>query len=207
MEDRTVFHEPKPPSHPSPSSEESDYRTPPEEPWGHKIENYLVDVMKTCNEKADQHDDAGYLFKAKKVQWGLPMVIVPALFSPVSLMIGWNRGDTCENITAADYITAFGFMLTAFFTAVHGFFDYGVKYQTHFNHSYLFSGISSKIKSELVKRRKFRRQADVFMIEIEKELDYALRSEPILPKSITKKNRRKMTRRTSHIPLPIDEPV
>lgn len=204
MEEKTVFHTKH--QH-SPSTEDSDYKTPSEEPWGHRIENYLVEVMKTCEEKAIFHDDAGYHFKSKKVQWGLPMVIVPALFSPVSLMIGWNRGDTCADITAADYVTAFGFMLTAFFTAVHGFFDYGVKYQTHFNHSYLFSGICSKIKSELVKHRQFRRQADVFMIEIEKELDYALRSEPILPKSITKKNKPSLSKRRSQVPLPRVEEV
>lgn len=208
-EQKTIFHTRQPDeslvSRQSPSSSPaSDYKTQTEEPWGHRIENYLMEVLKTCDEKSGLHDDAGYHFKAKKVQWGLPMIIVPALFSPLSLMIGWNRGDTCDQITLADYITAFGFMLTAFFTAVHGFFDYGVKYQVHFNHSYMFGSISSKIKSEMVKHRKFRRQADVFMLEIEKELDYALRSEPILPKSITKKNKsNKLSKRRSHMMLPL----
>lgn len=188
----TIIHVGK--KEPSPSSTtsttSSNFRTAREEPWCSQIEKYMNEVVKLCDEKANQHDEAGYFFKSKKVTWGLPMVIVPAIFSPVSLMMGWNRGDTCDTITASDYINASGFMFTAFFTAVYGFFDYGVKYQTHFNHSYMFGSISSKIKAELVKHRRFRRQADVFMVEINMELDNAVRNEPILPKSILKKETR-----------------
>jgi len=170
----------------SPSSMAStDFNTDREEPWGSDIEQYLMDVAKLSDEKASIHDDSGYHFKKKKADWGLPMVIIPAICSPISLMIGMARGDTCDTFTAADYFAATGFMLTAIFTAVYQFYDYGVKYQLHFNHAYIFSSISSKIKGKLVRNRKFREPADVFMTEVNMELDYAERTEPPPPKSIS----------------------
>ncbi len=169
----------------SPSTSSSaNFRTVKEEPWGRRIESYLLDVMKACEEKSSQHDEAGYFFKSKKVKWGLPMVIVPAICSPLSLMLAAIRGGECGEFTVSDYLNSLGFMVTALFTAVYGFFDYGMKYQQHFNHSYIFGRINSKVKAEMVKHRKFRRQADVFMVEVNMELDNAIRNEPILPKSI-----------------------
>jgi len=179
----------------SPSSKLSDdFKTAREEPWGTRIEKYLREAVKLCDEKENQHEEAGYHFKNRKSRWGLPTIIVPALFAPITLMVGWGRGDTCSNITTADYVSAFGFMITAFFTGVYEFYNYGVKYQKHFNHAYIFGSISSKINAEMIRGRKFRLPADVFMVEINMEIDNAMRNEPILPKFLLKKGKGEKTK-------------
>ena len=193
----------------TPSTSSTNFRTVKEEPWGSRIEKYLREVMKLCEEKSQLHDEAGYFFKKKKNTWGVPMVLVPAIFSPLTLMIAWNRNDTCDTITFADYFNAIGFMLTAFFTTVYGWYDYGMKYQLHFNHAYIFGSIHSKIKAEMVKHRRFRLNADVFMVQINMELDNAIRNEPVLPKSIIKKDKEEnhgngMKKRFSNIVPPMN---
>jgi len=174
----------------SPSGVSStNFRTMREEPWDHRIEDYMKKLLNICYEKSNFHNEAGYHFKAKRNMWGLPTVLIPAMLSPISLMVGWAYKDTCNTITASDYISAVGFMLTAIFTAVYSFFGFGERYTQHFNAAAVYDSIISEVEAELVKHRQFRMQADVFTIRIKMQVDFAAQHEPLIPKRILEKNK------------------
>jgi hypothetical protein len=162
------------------------------EPWDEGIEAYMTKTVEICTMNANLHSDTGYYYKYKRVLWGLPAILIPIVMSPISLMVGWSKGDTCANITASDYINACGFLITGVLSGVYSFFDYGTKMQVHFQHAGLYDLIKSDIETEMVKHRPYRIHADVFMTRVKMLMDQAAQTEPIIPQGILKRN--KMTK-------------
>ena len=159
-----------------------------EETWNTTIEEYLSQVRQSCKEHSKLNNDSGYHFKRLKVRYGLPAVMIPVIMSPISLMVGWATEDSCDKITAADYLNTMGFLLAATFSGISQYFDYGERTRDHFNVSLLFDGVISDIELELTKARIFRIQADVFLCKISQRVAEALRIEPIIPGTVLQKN-------------------
>lgn len=116
-----------------------------EESWSNRNEEYLRNIIYECNKKADQHERAGYLFKAKNTYWGLPLVLLPTIMSPISILIE-NNEDVSK------YINAFAFLTTGVIGGVYSFFKFGEKMSEHFNMSARYTDVKTDIELELVKK-------------------------------------------------------
>ena len=158
------------------------------EPWDNAIEAYMAKTIEICMMNSRLHMDTGYHYKKKRVMWGLPAILVPVVMSPISLMVGWDRGDTCANITTSDYLNACGFLLTGVLTGVYNFFDFSTRTAEHFHHAGRYDLIKSDIESEMVKHRQYRIHADVFMTRIKMLMDNAAQTEPVIPQKILERN-------------------
>lgn len=148
-----------------------------EEKWSELNEAYMRHMINVCKTKASQHEQAGYLFKKRNTRWGLPLVILPVVMSPISILID-------ENDEVSKYVNACAFLVTGVIGGVYSFFKYGEKMSNHFNFSTRYSDVVSDIEIELVKGREFRVQLDVFSTRVHMLVDNLANTEPVLPKGI-----------------------
>ena len=165
-----------------------------EEQWGKQNELYMNMMITVCKNRAAQHEQAGYYFKGKNTNWGLPLVLVPVIMSPISVLI-----DGFDDVSK--YINAVAFMTTGVLGGVVSFFKYGEKMSNHFNFSTRYSDIVTDIESELVKGRNYRMQLDVFSTRIKMMVDNLANTEPTLPKHIIEDPKFKLTEKFTYAPI------
>jgi hypothetical protein len=147
-----------------------------DEKWGDRNESYTRYLINLCNNKLNQHNQAGYYFKKKNTRWGLSMVLLPVIMSPVSILV--------EKYPINTYVNATAFILTGILSATVNFYKYGEKMSNHFNYSSRFEDIKTDLEVELVKERPFRSAYDVFSTKIHMRIDSLLNGSPNLPKFI-----------------------
>ena len=148
-----------------------------EEKWSSVNEAYMRYMSGVCKTKSAQHEKAGYSFKSKNTCWGLPLVLVPIMMSPISILID-------EESNASKYVNASAFLVTGFIGGVYSFFKYGEKMSNHFNFSARYADVASDIELELIKGREFRTQLDVFSTRIHMMVDNLANTEPVIPSHI-----------------------
>ena len=158
-----------------------------EEPWNDNIEKYFYNLREECVLHSQLNNDAGYHFKRKKNNWGLPSVLIPVIMAPISLMVGWSTNNTCSNITASDYINSIGYLAAGIVSGVYSYFNFGERTAKHFSVALLYDMIISEINMEMTKGVKFRVQADVFMVRITMLIASATNEEPTIPSFILAK--------------------
>lgn len=163
-----------------------------EESWSDVNEEYLRSIMHECNIKADKHERAGYSFKSKNTYWGLPLVLLPTIMSPISILIE-------NNTETSKYVNALAFLTTGVIGGVYSFFKFGEKMSDHFNISTRYTDVKTDIELELVKKREFRMQLDVFITRIHMVIDNLSNNEPILPLNIL--NDKNYTKNYNILPL------
>jgi hypothetical protein len=147
-----------------------------EEPWNDNLEQYMMDFIYDAKRRSAQHESAGYYFKKLNTRWGLPLVLVPVVMSPVSLMIDKTDG--------AEYVQACAFMLSGLIAGVYSFFRYGEKLERHFGFAGRYGDVVTDIEAILVRGRQFRGPADVFSTKIKMVMDNLSLTEPTLPRFI-----------------------
>ncbi len=166
---------------------ESSNMTPPPplaDPWSTKIQTYVENIKSDCLLKSEQHSEAGHHFRKLDIRWGLPSILIPATFAPLSVYA--NFWDTEENsVKPGDYIGTLGLFLTSIFTGVSGFFQYGQRSGKHYLYSAKYTDIATDIDAELIKKKEFRISADVFVQTIKMKYDNLIFGEPVVPKFIT----------------------
>ena len=156
-----------------------------EEKWSSLNELYMRNMIKLCKVKSSQHEQAGYSFKQKNTIWGLPIVLVPVIMSPVSLLLE-------SSVPTAKYVNAGAFLVTGLISGVYSFFKFGEKMTNHFNFSARYTDVASDVELELVKGREFRTQLDVFATRIHMIVDNLSNTEPVLPKGIAEDKKYKL---------------
>ena len=155
-----------------------------EEEWNAENEKFMKELSNQCSEQSQRHAEAGYVFKQKNTTWGLPMVLLPVIMSPVSLLI--------QDEEASVYINALAFLATGVVGGVYSFFKYGEKMTNHFNYSGRYADIVSDIELELKRGPEFRTTWDVFSTKIHMRMDNLASTEPVLPKNISNKSYKKI---------------
>ena len=160
----------------------SDFRM--EGPWSQEIEDFMVEWKNMCKLKSNLHSKAGYIYKKKNAQWGLPTILIPISMSPISIMIGH---DACINeLNWQTIFNSCAFLISGIFSGVYSFFKYGEKMEQFFNFSARYYDVVTEIEAELIKERKFRVPADVFITRIKMLIDNLFKTEPIIPSSLNK---------------------
>lgn len=142
-------------------------------------------MIKLCKVKSSQHEQTGYSFKQKNTIWGLSLVLVPVIMSPVSLLLE-------SSVPAAKYVNAGAFLVTGLIGGVYSFFKFDEKMTNHFNFSARYSDVASDVELELIKGREFRTQLDVFATRIHMIVNNLSNTEPVLPKGIAEDKKYKL---------------
>jgi hypothetical protein len=172
-----------------PSEKSSDSSTPPPrltDPWTHEIDTYMKDLRNDSEKKQNDHAEAGHHFRRLEIKWALPSILSPAVCAPLILLVANATNDSCAKVTLTDYVATVGFAVTAFFTTIHNYFRYGNRTALHNMYSAKYSDIVTDIDSEIIKKRRFRAPADVFMATMKMKYDNLVFGEPIVPKFIEK---------------------
>jgi len=154
------------------------------DPWSKKIDGFMQTLRAEAVKKRDDHALAGHHFRKLEIRWRLPSVLTPAVLAPIILLVGMATSDSCDTITPTDYISTVGFALTAFFTSINNFFRYGNLSAKHHLFSAKYSDIVTDIDAEVIKQRKFRMSADVFLTIMKMKYDNLVFGEPVVPRFI-----------------------
>lgn len=158
--------------------------TPPpglSDPWTQRTNDYLMRLRQCAEEKHRLHDLTGYHFRQLDVRWGVPAIIIPAACSPLVVLMGYISPESCHSIPASDYIASIGFLLSTIVNGIYGFFKFGQRSTQHYMYSAKYSDIITDIDTELIKKKQFRINADLFVATIKMKYDNLIFGEPIIP--------------------------
>ena len=134
-----------------------------DENWTDENEALAREWLAAAKEASAAHNKAGKSNKFKHVVTGLPAILIPSVFAPLTAALGNREG--------IEYVSMSGFIATGIFTGVNTFFGYARKHQRHNDFSARFSDLVTDIQYELAKQRRFRSQPDQFLTRIQMRLD------------------------------------
>lgn len=161
--------------------------TPPDavsDPWTSSINEYVIDIKNLSSKKSKQHELSGHYFRKMEIRWVLPSILVPTVFGPIVLLIGNIEKDSDDMVTITDYVSTTGFILTSVLNSISNFYRYGNRSQDHYMYSAKYSDIVTDIEAELIKKKKYRTNADVFVTTVKMRLDHLTFGEPVIPSDI-----------------------
>jgi hypothetical protein len=151
------------------------------DPWTDKIKRYTERIQGDAERKMLEHSRAGHYYRSREVRWVIPSMLVPVCFSPLVLISKYAYGDTCEMVTASDYVAAGGLLLSSFLTVVCGFFKYGERSALHHTYAAKYSDVVTDIAAEVIKKKQFRVNADLFVATMRIKYDNLVFGEPVVP--------------------------
>ena len=157
------------------SSSDEDYHRE-EEQWNRNSEVLIEEWLEEIYSQREKLKAAGYHFNRLKKIITLPTLIIPAILAPLTATFSNN-----PNIT---YVTTCGFVFVGLFSVLVQYNDYDKKELCAFDYVAKYAELYTDIRSELVKKKRFRQQLDVFTMRIISKLDGLNASCPMIPKSI-----------------------
>lgn len=143
-----------------------------EEIYTEENEKLLRAWLKIANEKNKAHKLKGRHHKKMHECFGLPSVLLPIIFTPISGL--WSEENWMR------YANVVVLATTGILSGVHAFFDYARKSQLHFQYDALYADLSTTIMVELAKERSIRIRADRFIEMIQSKIDNLGANEPLL---------------------------
>lgn len=150
-----------------------------EEPWTSRGECLIFKWNKDINMSKKMHEESGYYYKKMRKRWGLPAIVLPAVMAPFSAVFADSVWIKYVNVTS--------FMIVAFMSGIDSFFSFATRKERHFNHASRYAELATTIESELLKKKRFRIQSDVFTTQIRMRYDMLNTIAPIIPMGILKK--------------------
>lgn len=148
-----------------------------EEPWSDNAEKLMREFVHSVYVSHKKHELAGYYYKRLRKLWGLPCVLIPSVMAPIT-----NVFAEYKNI---QYVNTGAFILTAIFTGVDSFFSFNLRRERHFTYSARFGELHHEMQIEMIKKREFRMQSDLFMSRMQMRMDTLEGNAPVLPKFIS----------------------
>lgn len=144
----------------------------PEERWHTTLDQLAREYRDVSAVASEQHDRAGYGARMKHIVFGLPAPVIGIVVAAVAAL--WISPDAVYFVVPLSSIGSI-------FAAVHTFFDYGGKAQSHWDYSARYGGVCSKIDATLARDVDFRTPPDAFFAEVRTELGHLNGTAPQLP--------------------------
>lgn len=135
-----------------------------DENWTDQTESLAMEWKETAQKASVAHNKAGLSNKFKHAVTGLPVVIIPTIFAPLTAALG-------SSTPGIEYVSMAGFIATGIMGGVNGFFGYNQKHQRHMDFSARYGDVVSDIQYELAKGRQFRTQPDQFLMRMQMKMD------------------------------------
>ena len=158
----------------TPSSDEDYHRE--EELWNRNSELLIEEWLDEIYSQREKLKIAGYYFNNLKKVFSLPTLIIPAILAPLNATFASNPD--------IHYVNTFGFVLVGLFSVLVQYNDYDKRELHAFEYVSKYAELYTDIRSELVKKKRFRQQLDVFTARIMSKLDSLNASCPMIPKDI-----------------------
>ena len=155
------------------------------EAWTSKISDYVKHVRDECVLKQKQHEACGHYFRNLELLLTLPLILIPSLSGPLVILIATITDDNCAILTTTDYFATGAFILTSIFSNLTSFFKFGTRSTMHFMYSSKYSDMCTDIEAEIIKTKKYRINASVFITTIKMKFDNLVFGEPVIPIKIT----------------------
>lgn len=137
--------------------------------WEKREEKIFFKWLENCRIKTKKHDNKSKLCKIKYGICSIPSITIPIIVSGLSSSISC---DSTENSILM--------MITALFTCVNTFFNYGKRQEKHEQYSNKYFELANEIESELSKPKRHRIACDVYMEKIKQKYNNLHATEPNL---------------------------
>jgi hypothetical protein len=151
-----------------------------EEPWSEKNESLLMQWKTEILVSKGLHEKAGYFCKRMRKYWAIPSIILPATMAPLSSVFAdtdWIK-----------YLNMVSFIGVAIIGGLDSFFKYATRKEKHFNHAARYGELMTSIQTELFKKKKFRTQCDVYMMQISMSYNLLNSTAPDIPDFLLKQH-------------------
>ena len=123
--------------------------------WEAREEDYFKKIIDECNQQGKLHRRKGKLFKKLYMTFGVPTILIPIILSGIT-----------EEIKHRPLLNSMLLMSTGIISGISGFFNFGRKYQEHFDFENKYNGLSQEIETELTKPKKNRVAVDIYLERI-----------------------------------------
>jgi hypothetical protein len=146
-----------------------------EEPWSDEYVELIRVALHRVIETAEHHEFTAHALHRKDVMWGLPHILIPIIMSPLSMMADF------EQVGNLKYIHSAMFLVSGLTSAVHSYFAFATKTDSHFLHSTKYYELASDIEIQLSKSVQFREPVDTVMLKIQMTRKFLAQSGPNIP--------------------------
>ena len=137
--------------------------------WEEREEKIFEKWLKNCKIKSVKHEKKAKICKIKYGMCSIPSITIPIIVSGLSSSISC---DSTENSILM--------MVTALFTCINTFFNYGKRQEKHEQYSNKYFELANEIESELSKPKRHRIACDVYLEKIKQKVNNLYATEPNL---------------------------
>ena len=137
--------------------------------WEKREEKIFIKWLENCRIKSKKHDTKTKICKLKYGICSIPAITIPIIVSGLSSSISC---DSTENSILM--------MITALFTCMNTFFNYGKRQEKHEQYTNKYFELANEIESELSKPKRHRIACDVYMEKIKQKYNNLHATEPNL---------------------------
>jgi hypothetical protein len=127
-----------------------------EMPWEVREEDYLLEIVSFCENRAERHLNASWWARKLYVLFNLPTIMTPAVLASTQEEFG-RDGMLSEKMVLVG---------SAVFAGISSFMNFGKVSARHTDFGQKYEELHDKITFELCKPKKYRVQCDVFLERI-----------------------------------------
>ena len=133
--------------------------------WTDETEALALEWKEKAEKASIVHNGAGLSNKYKHIITGLPVIIIPSIFAPLTAALG-------SGSPGIEYVSMVGFITTGIMGGINGLFGFNQNHQRHMDFSARYSDIASDIQYELLKQRNHRNiPPDQFLMRVQMKMD------------------------------------
>lgn len=150
----------------------SDSKMTPDQcdPWTRSIEEHLRNVIEDLKKAQKDHERLSGDNERYDAYLRLPSLLLPCIYGAIIPVLSDNRLSTVVSTT--------GFVMTGMCTITCSYFQFQSKAKDHSIFANKHSEIIREIEGELIKRKEFRTNADVFCTYLRLKIDNLTSSRP-----------------------------
>lgn len=136
--------------------------------WRKEIQDLFDVWLQTCEVRIEAHAKACKINKFRHRFFGVLTILIPTILSGVT------------QVYSPPLLVTFGFIINGILSGIQTLFNFGGLYTAHNEYSAKYEDFKRAMEAELVKPRKFRIAADVYLKACEMKLNALTRSAPDL---------------------------
>lgn len=131
--------------------------------WSEEFETLISEWGCELNDYSQMHYYSARLLKRYYYCLAVPAIIFPFIMTFAS--------KTIVNETQLLYVNEFAFLLSGILSGLTTFFQYGQRYIQHYSYAHQYDVLNKRITTELSKKRQFRAQVDLFILELQGDIN------------------------------------
>lgn len=151
-------------------TEREEVRSTGEEAWTDEAESLAINWADKACDKSLLHLESSVKNSRLHIAFGLPAVILPVIFALTT--------PYAEEISSGKYIIMASYVLLATLNGINQFFNFDRRRIENENFSARFGELTSDVRYQLFKSRRFRVPSDEFLARLQTKLHSLIEQEP-----------------------------